>query len=131
MFRLRRGEERELPDRRPFHAARADTLSKRGNFTGAYPPVFYAVMGWFAGDNITSSVIAMRLINSALFVALGTLLFVLLPAMRRPTLVWGWLITTMPLGLFLIASNNPSGWAVTGVGTAWLALLGYYESSGQ
>ena len=112
-------------------AAHADTMSKRGNFVGAYPPVFYKVMGLFAGDDIAKSVVIMRLVNAALFVALGTLLYLLLPALRRPTLVWGWLLTTMPLGLFLIASNNPSGWAVTGVGTAWLALLGYYETSGR
>ena len=43
--------------------------------------------------------------------------------------LWAWLITTVPLGLFLIASNNPSSWAITGVGTAWLALYGYFEST--
>lgn len=103
--------------------------TNRGNFVGAYPPVYYSVMSVFVGDNILVSVMLMRLFNILLFVAITTALYVLLPVTRRPALVWGWLITTMPLGLFLIASNNPSGWAIAGVGTAWLALLGYYEST--
>jgi Predicted membrane protein (DUF2142) len=33
--------------------------------------------------------------------------------------------------MFLIPSNNPSGWAITGVGTAFVALLGWFESEGR
>ncbi|MFM9877850.1 MAG: DUF2142 domain-containing protein, partial [Rhodoglobus sp.] len=104
-------------------------LTSRGNFQREYPPFYYAAMSVFAGDDIVLSVMTMRLVNVALFVLLSSLLFWLIPR-RRPVLIWAWLITTMPLGLFLIGSNNPSGWAVTGIGTAWLALLGYFESTG-
>ncbi|MBN9606097.1 MAG: DUF2142 domain-containing protein [Actinomycetales bacterium] len=103
----------------------------RGNFGGEYPPVYYATMHLFAGADIQSAALAMRLINAALFVALATALSVLLPATRVRTLLWGWLIATIPLGIFLIPSNNPSGWAVTGVGTAFLALLGWFETTGR
>lgn len=103
----------------------------RGNFVGEYPPVYYAVMHVFAGSDIQASAIAMRLVNAALFVGLTTALFVLLPITRRRTLLWGWLIATIPLGVFLIPSNNPSGWAITGVGTAFLALLGWFETEGR
>ncbi len=102
--------------------------TNRGNFVGAYPPLYYAVMSNFVGDDILASVMVMRLVNVILFVGITSALYVLLPAARRPALVWGWLVTTVPLGLFLLASNNPSGWAVAGVGTAWLALLGYFET---
>lgn len=107
-----------------------DVLTDRGNFIGGYPPVYYAVMSVFVSPDIVSSVVVMRLVNVLLFVLLSTLVFLLLPADRRPTLVWGWLTTVVPLGVFLIASNNPSGWSVTGIGAAWIALLGYYETSG-
>ena len=106
------------------------TDTRRGNFVGAYPPVYYAVMSVFVGDDIVGSAMLMRLFNILVFVGLTTALFVLLRPERRQALVWGWAITTVPMGLFLIASNNPSGWAVTGVGTAWIALLGYLESVG-
>lgn len=102
-------------------------LTNLGNFQGAYPPAYYWTMSAFVGPEIVKSALMMRLASVAIFVAMTTALFVLLPEPRRKTLVWGWLITTVPLGLFLIPSNNPSGWAVVGVGSAWLALVGYFE----
>lgn len=100
----------------------------RGNFVGAYPPLYYSVMSVFVGDDAHLSVMLMRLFNVLLFVVITTALYIALPQARKQTLVWGWLTTTMPLGVFLLASNNPSGWAVAGVGSAWLALVAYYEA---
>lgn len=106
-------------------------LTQRGNFVRQYPPVYYAAMNMFVSSNIELSVVLMRLFNAVVFVAMTTALFALLPLTRRPALVWGWLASTVPLGLFLIASNNPSSWAIVGVGSAWIALLGYLESNGR
>lgn len=103
----------------------------RGNFAGEYPPLYYAVMHSFAGSDIQVGALTMRLVNAALFVGLATALCALLPLSRRRTLLWGWLVALVPLGVFLIPSNNPSGWAITGVGTAFLALLGWYETEGR
>ena len=106
-------------------------VSDRGNFRGAYPPVFYATMAVLASDDVQASTLAMRLLNAALFVGLMTALFVLLPLQHRSMAIGAFLISIVPLGLFLIPSINPSSWAVTGVGVAWLALLGYVDSSGR
>ena len=103
----------------------------RGNFVGEYPPVYYAAMRVFAGPDVQVSALVMRLANAALFVGIATALAALLPVSRRRTLLWGWLIAVIPLGIFLIPSNNPSGWAITGVGTAFLALLGWFETRGR
>lgn len=102
----------------------------RGNFAGEYPPLYYATMRLMAGDDLQTSALAMRLVNATLFVALGTALAVLLAPTRRRALLWGWVVSLVPLGMFLVPSNNPSGWAVTGVGTAFLALLGWFEMQG-
>lgn len=102
----------------------------RGNFANNYPPVYYAVMSVLVGPDIVPSVLLMRLLNIVLFVAITTILFALLPRARRAALVWGWLIVTIPLGVFLLSSNNPSAWALIGVGSSWLALLGFFESRG-
>lgn len=104
---------------------------KRGNFAGEYPPVYHSAMRVFVGEDVQVSALVMRVFNAALFVGLTTVLMVLLPTQRRRTLLWGWLIAVVPLGMFLIPSNNPSGWAITGVGTAFLALLGWFESTGK
>lgn len=103
-------------------------LTTRGNFVGAYPPYYYATMGVLASHDIVASVIAMRALNAFLFAALATVLYLLLPARRRPALVWSWVLTTVPLGLFILASNNPSSWTIMGVGFGWIALLGYLEA---
>ncbi len=106
-------------------------VTNRGNFVGSYPPVYYSVMHVFVGSDILASVVIMRLVNILLFVGLTSALFWLLPIVRRQTLILMWTITTVPMGMFLIASNNPSGWAIVGVGTSWLALLGFLESFGR
>lgn len=116
---------RRLPSSQPT----VDT--DRGSFANEYPPVYYATMGLFVTPDILGSVWFMRLINVLLFVAVTTALACLLPARRRVALIAGWLITTVPLGAFLLASNNPSSWALIGVGSSWLALLGYFESTGR
>jgi hypothetical protein len=105
--------------------------SDRGNFVGSYPPVYYAVTGLLTGPDIQASAISMRFLTVALFVFMTTALFLLLPPRLRPSLVWGWLITTLPLGLFLVGSNNPSAWATLGVASSWISLLGWFESVGR
>lgn len=110
-----------------------DTVStQRGNFaSGGYPPVYYAVSGLLAGPDVQVSALAMRLANAAVFLAFASVLFVLLPRDLRLPLVGGWLIATVPLGLFLLASNNPGSWALTGVAASWLSLAGWFRSSGR
>ncbi|MGB3910328.1 MAG: DUF2142 domain-containing protein [Pseudolysinimonas sp.] len=105
-------------------------VSDRGNFYGEYPPLYYAVMSAFTSGDVQTSALLMRVFTITLFVGILTALYLLLPAARRSTLVVGWLVTTVPLGIFLLASNNPSAWATIGVGTSWLALLGYFETTG-
>src|SRR5690606_31477443 len=94
------------------------------------PPLYYAVMGLFTGDDVQLSALAMRVFTVVLFVGLMTALYLLLPVQHRPALIIGWAVTTLPLGVFLLASNNPSAWAVIGVGTSWISLLGYFETRG-
>ena len=105
--------------------------TKRGNFVGEYPPVFYSVMNLFVGPDVFASAFLMRIVTILLFVGITTALFILLPPRRRSTLVFAWALTVVPLGLFVLSSNNPSSWAVIGIGSLWIALLGYLETSGR
>lgn len=103
----------------------------RGSFQNNYPPVYYAAMSLFVGKSLAGSVVLMRVVNILLLIGLTTALWVLLPVRRRMPLIGGWILSSVPLGLFLLASNNPSSWALIGVGSAWLALLGFFETVGR
>jgi hypothetical protein len=109
----------------------ADVITKRGNFRGGYPPVHYAVLSLFVGPDVTVSALVMRAVNVVIAIGLFAATYLLLPARRRPALVGSWIISSVPLGLFLFASNNPSAWAIAGIGVLWIATLGYYETTGR
>jgi len=103
----------------------------RGNFTGTYPPAFYATMHVLVGDDISRSVIAMRLANAGLFVGLLTVVFRLLPPGRRTMLALGPAAALVPLGVFIVPSVNPSSWAVTACAAVFPALVGFFETTGR
>jgi hypothetical protein len=105
--------------------------ASHGNWIGAYPPVYYAVMNVFASPDIQTSALIMRLVNVLLFTGITTALALLLPAGLRIPLIAGWAITMVPLAGYLIASNNPGSWGVIGVGTLWLAAMGWFRSTGR
>ncbi len=116
-----------------WFAPESDTLvsTARGNFTGDYPPVFYYAMNTFVGDDISRSVVLMRLANAALFVGLITALFWLLPRVRRAMLLMGTALALVPLGVFVVPSINPSGWAVLSSALVFPALVGFFETAGR
>ena len=105
--------------------------SARGSFSSNYPPVFYAVNGTLASFEIQTSVLLMRLLNIIVFMASVIALWLLVTIDKRKVIFWMWAVTVVPLGMFLIASNNPSSWAITGVGTAWFALYAFFGSFGK
>lgn len=103
----------------------------RGNWSyGSYPPLFYSAMSVFVTDDLSVSVVLMRSANALLYVGLLTALFFLLPRPQRPLLLWGGVISAVPLGLFLIPSVNPSSWAVLSATGLWVAAWGYFQQAG-
>ena len=109
-----------------------DTVeTPRGNFTGLYPPVFYAVAGLAASDDVSASVIAVRVFNGALFVGLVTAAFLLVPIRLRAPLLAGVVLPIIPLGMFIVPSTNPSSWAVLSAAVLWIAVLGFFETTGR
>lgn len=96
-----------------------------------YPPGFYYVMSLFAGENFILSVLIMRVVNAALFTALVTATALLLPRAMRFILLGSAALTLVPIGLFTIASVNPSSWAITANVVLFPALLGFMFTSGK
>ncbi|WP_157802209.1 DUF2142 domain-containing protein [Diaminobutyricimonas aerilata] len=101
--------------------------SDRGNFRGDYPPLYYLALSPFASPDVSFSVIVMRLVNAAVFVGLLTLAFGLVGRSLRGALLWGTAAAMVPLGMFLVASVNPSSWAITSAIITWLAVTAYFR----
>ena len=90
---------------------------------GEYPGAYYRVMHVFVGPWVERSVARMRIFNVVLAVLLlGGLALVANTGQRR-LLGMALLAPMIPLGIFLTASVNPSGWAFVGVAVAALGLL--------
>ncbi|MBO1750938.1 DUF2142 domain-containing protein [Actinotalea sp. BY-33] len=117
-------------ERVPSLADQEQVLSDRGNFAGSYPPVFYAVMSVFAGDDLARSVVIMRLVNALLFVGLGAWTYALSAPRLRRGLVGGALVTLVPLGTFIVPSLNPSSWAVISAVVLFISLVGFMTTTG-
>jgi hypothetical protein len=107
------------------------TDTTRGSFIGNYPPVYYWVMSNFVSSNIPLSTLTVRLINVAFFIASLVSLLLLAPRGLRRTIYWVWTLSLVPLGMFLIASINPSSWAITAVVSSWFALFIFFTSRGM
>lgn len=100
------------------------TLVHRANADGLYPPLFYLAMAPFASEDVIGSVVTMRIVNSGFAVAFLTLVFFALPRRLRPPLLLSLLASSVPLGLFVFASTNPSSWALLSAATVWICLYG-------
>jgi hypothetical protein len=100
------------------------------NTQNLYPPVFYAVMSLFVTGDAQVSVLLMRVFNSLLAVGLVAALFLALPKRIRHLPVWAVTATVIPLGMFFIASDNPTSWALISAAVLAYSFLGLLQTSG-
>ena len=105
--------------------------TSRVNTGPTYPPLFYAVMSVFAGPDIQTSVLLMRIANAALAVGLLTATYFALPRFLRPAVLVPTLVAVVPLGLFVMASTNPSSWALVSAAMVWVCLYGALRTTGR
>jgi len=90
---------------------------------GEDPVLFYQVMNSFAGDNPTNSVNFMRFFNVLISSFLFFLAIYVAPFIVKRALILSWGLVLIPIGIFNIASTNPSSWTITGIGTLWAFIL--------
>ncbi|AZS47669.1 DUF2142 domain-containing protein [Microbacterium oxydans] len=105
--------------------------STRVNTGNQYPSGFYFVSSFLASDNVAVSTILIRLLHSAIFTAMMIATWLFLPRALRLTLVASIALTFVPLGVFLIASVNPSSWALLSTAVLFPALLGFFATRGR
>lgn len=106
-------------------------LSYTGRFDdGTYPPGYYKFHHLFVGSDVFHSVIAMRIAN--LIIGLGGIALVGLfaaPRFRHIMLLAAG-AAWVPMGVYFIASNNPTSWALSGCFIYGAAMISAAQSEG-
>lgn len=85
------------------------------NVQQLYPGGYYSALSIFVGSSVETSVYTMRIFNVFVFSIFLSLLLRVVPRGISQSVLLTVVATFMPLGIFLIASTNPSGWAIGGV----------------
>lgn len=86
--------------------------SRSNSVEHAYPSGYYWVTSFLVGPDVQTSVLIIRASNLFIFLALTVLtVLVVRPIWRRPLLLTV-LCLIVPLGMFTIASTNPSSWVL-------------------
>lgn len=94
---------------------------------GLYPYGYHEVMHLFVGSSVTDSVLLMRLFNGLVAIVFVGAALAVSRHRRAIGLAWG--VGLGPLTAFLIASTNPTSWAVIGLGTLWAFLLALFDAT--
>lgn len=89
---------------------------------GQYPIGFYHFHHLLAGHSVEASAWHMRAVNVAILLVLLGATIALSRRDIGATICVAALVAWTPMGLYFIASNNPSSWAITGVFTYGAAL---------
>jgi hypothetical protein len=98
---------------------------------GDYPQGYYRVMGLFTSSRLIPSTLIIRFANFGIFAGLISLVYWLVsPALRR-SMVLTLSLGLVPVGIYFLASINPSSWAITGIAVQFFALLGLGEVVGR
>lgn len=88
---------------------------------GGYPGGFFRAMHPFVTSSVDATVLTVRLVNVGVASLLVFGLVWAAPTRSRAMTATVLLVTFTPLGLFFIASTNPSSWAIVGVPAFYLA----------
>lgn len=84
-----------------------------------YPTGYYSLMSLLVSDNVEASVTGMRMLNILIVGLLLALLLRTAPAGIAFATSTTLAVAFIPLGLFILGSTNPSGWATAGLLLFW------------
>lgn len=98
--------------------------------TEHYPPFYYRAMSPLTGPTLADTTINVRLANVTLAVALMLGSLALTAPRLRGALAYSWPIAAVPLGMYFIASTNPSAWVIIGFAALWGPLLTHLTRPG-
>lgn len=106
-----------------YSYAAAQLVGTEAHNTGFYPPVYYGVNSVFGSSDPYFTSAAVRLLNILIHVVLVSVSLLVAPTGLRRLLLAVQAVVVAPLGLFVIASTNPSAWAFTSISLFWFVLV--------
>lgn len=92
---------------------------KESNIRRERPNLYYLAMHQLIGEDFAASMARMRGANIALAVLMVTLTALVAAAPLRRAFLLTTVLTSVPLGLFLVTSLNTSAWGLIGLTTLW------------
>ena len=87
--------------------------------TGLYPSGFYKFQSNFVLDRGALSVVLMRTVNSLIFTALFLLAIASTASKNKLPVALVFLLSSIPMGMFVIPSTNPSSWFYIAILLNW------------
>ena len=103
--------------------SKTDKLKLGGIDNGNYPPGYYWFMNHFISGNLTLFNIIVRAINSILFMSLLVSALLITNSKLSRALTLTIALSIVPVGFFMLASVNPSSWAIIGLTFFWVFQL--------
>jgi hypothetical protein len=94
-----------------------------GNVDGERAGLYYWLMHSFVSDDFPSAFAHIRITNAVLVLAMVGLTMLVAPSDIRRAVALAWLVSSLPLGLFMVTSLNTSSWGLIGLGTFWANAL--------
>jgi len=98
------------------------------NTRNLYPKLFYLASSFLASTNVRVSVAFMRLLNIFIVFSLFSFTYLTVSEKLRKALLLSWCFTSVPLGLFLMASNNPSSWSIAAHSVFWVNICSFFQN---
>ena len=99
----------------------------RINSANLYPDTFYWINGFFAKPNVEVGALLMRILNIAVTVILLLLSYSKSSPLIKSVMPLALACALVPLGIFILPSNNPSSWSVTGIFVYWVGLSSSFQ----
>lgn len=97
---------------------------------GEYPRGYYQFQHLMVGDDVAASVLTMRVVNLLLATIGVVAVAALSGSVERRNMALAIFGSWIPVGIYLLASNNPSTWAISGVFIYASGLLSATKASG-
>ncbi len=89
-------------------------------------PIYYKTISLFIGKNLGETTLNIRLFNVTLALVLAFFsIYLSLPTLRRAVAI-SWLVVSVPVGNYFIASVNSSSWAIISIAALWGPVLSIF-----